>query len=72
VVAGIDFERRRVRASLGAGVARIGSSWTPKLRSADAVMTDSLMHLFKAGGKRFRPLFTVLSAQIGPNPDARR
>ena len=41
-----------------------------ELRSADAVMTDSLMHLFTAGGKRFRPLFTVLSAQIGPNPDA--
>jgi heptaprenyl diphosphate synthase len=34
-------------------------------------MTDSLMHLFKAGGKRFRPLFTVLSAQVGPNPEAR-
>src|SRR6202020_3269102 len=30
----------------------------------------SLAHLFKAGGKRFRPLFTVLSAQIGPNPNA--
>ena len=42
-----------------------------ELRSADEVMTDSLMHLFKAGGKRFRPLFTVLSAQVGPNPEAR-
>ena len=41
-----------------------------ELRSADAIMTDSLTHLFKAGGKRFRPLFTVLSAQIGPKPDA--
>ena len=26
------------------------------------------MHLFQAGGKRFRPLFTVLSARLGPNP----
>jgi heptaprenyl diphosphate synthase len=41
-----------------------------ELNSADDVMTDSLTHLFKAGGKRFRPLFTVLSAQLGPNPDA--
>lgn len=40
-----------------------------ELRGADEVMTDSLLHLFKAGGKRFRPLFTVLSAQVGPNPD---
>ena len=43
-----------------------------ELRSADEVMTDSLPHLFLAGGKRFRPLFTVLSAQIGPDPDAGR
>jgi heptaprenyl diphosphate synthase len=28
-----------------------------------------LLHLFMAGGKRFRPLFTVLAAQIGPRPD---
>lgn len=33
-------------------------------------MTDSLLHLFLAGGKRFRPLFTVLSARTGPSPDA--
>lgn len=41
-----------------------------ELRQADEVMSDSLLHLFNAGGKRFRPLFTVLSAQIGPQPDA--
>ena len=41
-----------------------------ELRGADDVMTESLLHLFMAGGKRFRPLFTVLSAQIGPEPDA--
>jgi len=41
-----------------------------ELRGADDVMTESLLHLFMAGGKRFRPLFTVLSAQVGPEPDA--
>jgi heptaprenyl diphosphate synthase len=41
-----------------------------ELRGADEVMTDSLLHLFLAGGKRFRPLFTVLAAQIGPRPDS--
>jgi heptaprenyl diphosphate synthase len=41
-----------------------------ELHGADEVMTESLLHLFMAGGKRFRPLFTVLSAQIGPKPDA--
>ena len=41
-----------------------------ELRGADDVMTESLLHLSMAGGKRFRPLFTVLSAQVGPEPDA--
>ena len=70
MVAGIDFGDAAFAARLGAGVARIEQLMDAELRSADAVMTDSLMHLFIAGGKRFRPLFTVLSAQIGPNPDA--
>ena len=70
MVAGIDFGDAVFAASLGAGVARIEQLMDAELRSADAVMTDSLMHLFTAGGKRFRPLFTVLSGHIGPNPDA--
>ncbi|MCA1655786.1 MAG: polyprenyl synthetase family protein [Pseudonocardiaceae bacterium] len=37
-------------------------------------VTQAALHLVKAGGKRFRPLFTLLSAQFGPdavagNPD---
>ena len=32
-------------------------------------MTEAVLHLFEAGGKRFRPLFTVLSAHVGPDPD---
>ncbi|MGA7053037.1 MAG: nonaprenyl/(2E,6E)-farnesyl/geranylgeranyl diphosphat synthase [Mycobacterium sp.] len=70
VVAGVDFGDAAFAATLGAGVARIEQLMDAELRSADPVMTDSLVHLFAAGGKRFRPLFTVLSAQIGPNPDA--
>ena len=33
-------------------------------------LPEAALHLAKAGGKRFRPLFTVLSAQLGPEPDA--
>ncbi|OBH06157.1 nonaprenyl/(2E,6E)-farnesyl/geranylgeranyl diphosphat synthase [Mycobacterium sp. E1747] len=70
VVAGIDFGDPAFAATVRDGVGRIEQLMDAELRSADEVMTDSLTHLFKAGGKRFRPLFTVLSAQIGPNPDA--
>ncbi len=41
-----------------------------ELGKADELMAEAVQHLFQAGGKRFRPLFTVLSAQMGPNPDA--
>jgi heptaprenyl diphosphate synthase len=70
VVAGVDFGDAAFAATVRDGVARIEQLMDDELRSADEVMIDSLLHLFKAGGKRFRPLFTVLSAQTGPNPDA--
>ena len=70
VVAGVDLGDAAFAATVRDGVERIEQLMETELRSADEVMTDSVTHLFKAGGKRFRPLFTVLSAQIGPNPDA--
>ncbi|GAB3024320.1 nonaprenyl/(2E,6E)-farnesyl/geranylgeranyl diphosphat synthase [Mycobacterium bourgelatii] len=70
VVAGVDFGNAAFAESVRGGVAQIERLMDTELRSADAVMTDSLLHLFMAGGKRFRPLFTVLSAHIGPNPDS--
>lgn len=69
MVAGVDFGDAEFATAVRDGVARIEQLMDTELRAADEVMTDSLLHLFKAGGKRFRPLFTVLSAQVGPNPD---
>ncbi len=70
VVAGFDFGDAAFAATVRDGVEKIEQLMDFELGSADQIMTDSLTHLFKAGGKRFRPLFTVLSAQIGPNPNA--
>ncbi|QZA08352.1 polyprenyl synthetase family protein [Mycolicibacter heraklionensis] len=73
VVAGLDFGglgdpgfADRVRD----GVARIEELMDTELRGGDGLMTEAVTHLFDAGGKRFRPLFTVLSAQLGPEADA--
>ena len=52
------------------GVARIEQLMDTELRGGDELMTEAVTHLFTAGGKRFRPLFTVLAAQLGPEPDA--
>ncbi|MGO8767659.1 nonaprenyl/(2E,6E)-farnesyl/geranylgeranyl diphosphat synthase [Mycobacterium sp.] len=70
VVAGVDFGDAAFAETVRDGVALVEQLMDTELRSADEVMTESLTHLFMAGGKRFRPLFTVLSAQIGPHPEA--
>lgn len=51
-------------------MARIEQLIDTELRGGDELMTEAVTHLFEAGGKRFRPLFTVLSAQLGPEPQA--
>src|SRR5271168_1853949 len=71
VVAGVDFGDAAFAAGVRDGVARIEQLMETELRGSDDLMTDAVLHLFEAGGKRFRPLFTVLSAQLGPDPDAR-
>jgi geranylgeranyl pyrophosphate synthase len=70
VVAGVDFGDAVFAAEVRDGVARIEQLMETELRGSDDLMTEAVLHLFEAGGKRFRPLFTVLSAQLGPHPDA--
>jgi heptaprenyl diphosphate synthase len=70
VVAGVDLGDAAFATGVRDGVARIEQLIETELRGADGLMTEAVLHLFEAGGKRFRPLFTVLSAQLGPNPDA--
>ena len=70
MVAGVDFGDPVFAESVRDGVGRIEEMIATELRSGDELMTEAVLHLFEAGGKRFRPLFTVLSAQIGPDPDA--
>lgn len=66
----MDFGDPTLAADVRDGVARIEQLMDAELRGGDELMTEAVVHLFAAGGKRFRPLFTVLSAQLGPDPDA--
>ncbi len=70
VVAGVDFGDAEFATDVRDGVARIEQLMETELRGSDDLMTDAVLHLFEAGGKRFRPLFAVLSAQLGPHPDS--
>jgi len=69
-MAGVDFGDAQFAQDVRDGVARIETLMSDELGRADALMAEAVQHLFQAGGKRFRPLFTVLSAQLGPEPDA--
>lgn len=66
----MDFGDPALAADVRDGVARIEQLIDTELRGGDELMTEAVVHLFAAGGKRFRPLFTVLAAQLGPEPDA--
>lgn len=70
MVAGVDLGDAAFAAEVRDGVDRIEQLIETELHAADNLMTEAVLHLFEAGGKRFRPLFTVLSAQLGPRPDA--
>ena len=73
MVAGIDLSDvgdAAFATNVRDSVARIEQLMETELRGSDDLMTEAVLHLFEAGGKRFRPLFTVLSAQLGPRPDA--
>ena len=64
MVAGVDFGDAAFAAEVRAGVARIEDLMSTELGKADELMAEAVQHYFQAGGKRFRPLFTVLSAEL--------
>lgn len=70
VVAGVDFGDPDFARSVRDGVEQIEKLMEAELGRSDGLMSEAVQHLFRAGGKRFRPLFTVLSAGLGPRPDA--
>ena len=70
VVAGVDLGDAEFAQNVRDGVARIETLMESELGRADGLMAEAVQHLFLAGGKRFRPLFTVLAGSLGPRPDA--
>ena len=69
MVAGVDFGDAAFAADVRTNVANIEQLMSDELGRADELMAEAVQHLFQAGGKRFRPLFTVLAASLGPRPD---
>lgn len=68
VVAGVDLGDEQLAATVRNGLARVEQLLVDELSDGEDFLTEAALHLTKAGGKRFRPLFTVLTAQLGPDP----
>lgn len=41
---------------------------TAELSTGADFLVDKVMHLTRAGGKRFRPMFALLASEFGPQP----
>lgn len=68
--AGLDLGSEEFAGTVRTALAQVEELLLSELASGDDVMTEAATHLAKAGGKRFRPMFAILSAQFGPRPDA--
>ncbi len=69
-VAGVEIGDAELAATTTAGLDRVEALLHQEVRSDYQFVTDTSLHLIRAGGKRFRPLFTLLGAQMGPRPDS--
>ncbi|WP_207840645.1 polyprenyl synthetase family protein [Williamsia soli] len=68
--AGLELEPEAFAADVGASLERVETLLLGELSSGEDFLTEAATHLAKAGGKRFRPIFSILSAHFGPNPHA--
>jgi heptaprenyl diphosphate synthase len=69
-IAGVELGDPELMAATSAGLDRVEELLHREVTSGYQFVTETSLHLIDAGGKRFRPLFTLLGAQMGPRPDA--
>jgi heptaprenyl diphosphate synthase len=61
----------RLRAQLAEGLAAVNALIAQRVDSEDPFLAQANSHLTAAGGKRFRPLLTLLAAELGNGIDDR-
>lgn len=69
-IAGVELGDPELAAATSVGLERVEDLLHRQVTSGYRFVTETSLHLIDAGGKRFRPLFTLLGAQMGPRPDA--
>jgi geranylgeranyl pyrophosphate synthase len=69
-VAGVELFDPGLAGEVERGLARVEQVLHREVHSDYQFVNETSLHLIDAGGKRFRPLFTLLAGQIGPRGDA--
>lgn len=69
-MAGIELADPALARRVAAGLATVEDLLDRELQSEFGFVTETASHLMHAGGKRFRPLFTLVAAGVGPRPDS--
>ncbi|MFN3340173.1 MAG: polyprenyl synthetase family protein [Dietzia sp.] len=72
VVAGVDVGDADLAALLRARLVEVEELLVSRLETGEDFLTEVALHLVTAGGKRFRPVVTLLTGQLGPEPDRER
>ncbi len=68
VIAGIELADPALAGRVATGLAAVEDLLAQELISDFPFVTEAASHLMHAGGKRFRPLFTLVAAGVGPHP----
>ena len=69
-MAGIELADPALARRVADGLATVEDLLDKELQSEFGFVTETASHLMHAGGKRFRPLFTLVAAGVGPRPDS--
>ena len=69
-VASASLGDEALEAAITEGMRKSEDLLNYELSQGEDFLVDKVQHLAKAGGKRFRPMFAMLSAQFGEHPEA--
>lgn len=72
VVAGVDVGDADLAAELRERLHEVEAMLVSRLETGEDFLSEVALHLVTAGGKRFRPVVTLLAGALGPEPDRER
>ena len=64
----VELGDEHLNATIASGMDAVEAELRGALADGADFVTDKVLHLAQAGGKRFRPMFALLASQYGPRP----